>query len=400
MHTIIPLFAQTQGSAIFVIIVLLLVAGTIGYITSWLYFKTLNKNRFNELEAKIEKLQNKIDSLIAENKNHVIEFTHAQLEIKALKALHTEAIHELDEMKLQNKKIEQSIWERNKALKNISQRKHMLNYASFGTAVEAEKDDLQMISGIGSFIEERLNAIDIFTFKQISKLTSGDIETINDIIEYFAGRIERDEWVAQAKELIQEENIRLAMLERIRANKPRIVYDRIGTASVTEADDLTEINGIGRWINKKLNLLEIYTFKQISNFTGEDIELVTELIEYFPGRIERDEWVKQAKEIVKNAGSKALLMKRISATKSRIYYDRLGIAHKHQANNLTRIKGISLRIEEQLNALDIFMFTQISKLTQEDISTITEILEIPVEKINRGNWVGQALELTKFKKTK
>jgi len=48
-----------------------------------------------------------------------------------------------------------------------------------------------MISGIGPFIEERLHALDIFTFSQISKFTSEDINTINDAIEYFSGRIER-----------------------------------------------------------------------------------------------------------------------------------------------------------------------------------------------------------------
>ena len=84
-------------------------------------------------------------------------------------------------------------------LDNIAQRKHLLDYKSFGTATEAEKDDLKMISGIGPFIEKRLHALDIYTFRQISKFTARDIETINVAIIYFSGRIERDEWVAQAK---------------------------------------------------------------------------------------------------------------------------------------------------------------------------------------------------------
>ncbi len=74
--------------------------------------------------------------------------------------------------------------------------------------LEAEKDDLKMISGIGPFIEERLHALDIFTFRQISKFTAQDIDTINDAIEYFSGRIERDEWVAQAKELVHSKDKR------------------------------------------------------------------------------------------------------------------------------------------------------------------------------------------------
>ena len=65
------------------------------------------------------------------------------------------------------------------------------------------------------------------------------------------------------------------------------------------------ISGIGGWINKKLNALGMYTFRQISNFEKEDIVAVTDAIEYFPGRIERDEWIHQAKELVRIAGDKS-----------------------------------------------------------------------------------------------
>jgi predicted flap endonuclease-1-like 5' DNA nuclease len=400
MTTFILLLAQTQGEATFVILFLLIVAAVIGYVTAWLYFKTVNKNRFDAYVEKIEKIQTQLSNMSSENsKTHqelvgkINELAHVTLELKAVRALHTEAIHELDEMKLRNKINLQKVQERDETLINIAQRKYLLNYNSFGIATENEKDDLQMISGIGPFIEERLHAIEIFTFKQISKLTAKDIENINDVIEYFAGRIERDEWVLQAKELVEEEKKRLVMLERIRANKTKIAFDRIGKANMAEANDLTDINGIGRWIKQKLNALDIYTFKQISNFTNEDIHLVTEAIEFFPGRIERDEWVFQAKQLVKNTGAKGELLKRIRSRKSNLYYDRLGIAQLHEANNLTRIKGISLWVEEQLNALDIYTFQQVSKLTHDDIKTIADILEISVERINRDNWVTQAKEL-------
>jgi predicted flap endonuclease-1-like 5' DNA nuclease len=140
-------------------------------------------------------------------------------------------------------------------------------------------------------------------------------------------------------------------------------------------------------------MLDIYTFRQISNFTEEDIHAVTEAIEYFPGRIERDEWILQAQELVRIAGKKSELLKRIRERKGRIYYNRLGVAHRHQANNLTLIKGIGLWIEERLNLLDIYTFDQISKLTPEDVETITEILEISPGRIERDNWVSQAREL-------
>jgi predicted flap endonuclease-1-like 5' DNA nuclease len=252
-----------------------------------------------------------------------------------------------------------------------------------------------MISGIGPFIEERLNALDIYTFIQIGKFTTHDIDTINDAIEYFSGRIERDEWVAQARELVYSKDKRAELLQRIGEKKTRIYYNRIGIAKKEEADDLTIISGIGGWIQEKLNVLDIYTFRQIGNFTDEDVHTVTEAIEYFPGRIERDECILQATELVQIAGKKSELLNRIMERKGKIDYTKLGIAHKHQANNLTLIEGISLWIEERLNMLDIYTFEQISRLIHADLETITGVLEISPGRIERDNWVAQALELTK-----
>lgn len=77
-----------------------------------------------------------------------------------------------------------------------------LNFEGFGKASEDEKDDLKLISGIGPFIEKKLNAIGIYTFSQISKFSSQDIEDVTEAIKFFPGRIARDNWVDQAKKLM------------------------------------------------------------------------------------------------------------------------------------------------------------------------------------------------------
>lgn len=82
--------------------------------------------------------------------------------------------------------------------------------------------------------------------------------------------------------------------------KPKLNFDSIGKASADNKDDLKQMTGIGPIIEKKLNDIGIFTFDQISRFDNEDIETVTELIEFFPGRIERDNWVDQAKELKKS----------------------------------------------------------------------------------------------------
>jgi predicted flap endonuclease-1-like 5' DNA nuclease len=402
MKTLIILLAQSRSEATFEILLLLAVAAVIGYITARLYYRSVYLRKIFVLESEKDEMNHKLDNLKTDSNNlhksilkRDQQIEHLILEVNALKALHKEAVHETDNMTLKNKRTEQLLYEKDEALSQIKQRRHLLDYKSFGTATGAKKDDLKMISGIGPFIEERLHALDIFTFRQISKFTARDIETINDAIEYFSGRIERDEWVAQANELVHSKDKRMELLNRIRERKTQIYYDRIGIAKKEEADDLTVISGIGGWIKEKLNALDIYTFRQISHFTEEDVQLVTEVIEYFPGRIERDEWILQAQELVRIAGKKAELLKRIKDRKERIYYNRLGVAYKHEANNLTLIKGIGLWIEERLNLLDIYTFEQLSRLTPADVDTITGILEISPGRIDRDQWVAQARRLTK-----
>lgn len=65
-----------------------------------------------------------------------------------------------------------------------------------------KKDDLKLISGVGPKYEETLNNIGIFTFEQVSKMTPDTISAIEEITNYFPGRIERDDWISQAKQLM------------------------------------------------------------------------------------------------------------------------------------------------------------------------------------------------------
>lgn len=64
-----------------------------------------------------------------------------------------------------------------------------------------------------------------------------------------------------------------------------------------EADDLKRINGIGPVLEAKLHELGIFHFKQIAEFTDEDIARIDQFLN-FKGRIQREEWVSQAKKIV------------------------------------------------------------------------------------------------------
>ncbi|MEZ0539877.1 hypothetical protein [Fibrella arboris] len=84
------------------------------------------------------------------------------------------------------------------------------------------------------------------------------------------------------------------ILNRVRARANELDLARIGRATAAEADDLKDIIGVGPFLEKKLHAIGIYTFRQVANFTKEDVAKVNDIIEFFPGRIERDDWVGQS----------------------------------------------------------------------------------------------------------
>ena len=65
---------------------------------------------------------------------------------------------------------------------------------------EGKADDLKMIAGVGPKLEKTLNKLGFWHFAQIAKWTKKDIAIVDDELS-FKGRIERDDWVKQAKAL-------------------------------------------------------------------------------------------------------------------------------------------------------------------------------------------------------
>ena len=67
-------------------------------------------------------------------------------------------------------------------------------------AASGEGDDLTQLSGVGPALLKKLNAAGISTFAQIAAWTEADVAEFDEKLS-FKGRIEREGWIAQAKEL-------------------------------------------------------------------------------------------------------------------------------------------------------------------------------------------------------
>ena len=60
------------------------------------------------------------------------------------------------------------------------------------------QDDLKRIRGVGVLIEKKLNSMGVYTYAQIANWSAADIDRVSQVLD-FKGRIERENWVEQAR---------------------------------------------------------------------------------------------------------------------------------------------------------------------------------------------------------
>jgi len=82
------------------------------------------------------------------------------------------------------------------------------------------------------------------------------------------------------------------------ARKPATPVNGAAAKTAGAPDDLTKIGGIGPKLQQTLNEHGITTFAQIAALTADEIARLDEALR-FPGRIDRDKWVDQAKALLK-----------------------------------------------------------------------------------------------------
>ncbi len=70
-------------------------------------------------------------------------------------------------------------------------------------APKGEPDDLKKISGVGPVLEKKLNALGITKYAQVAAFTKAEIDQVDEVLS-FKGRIEREDWLSQARKLDED----------------------------------------------------------------------------------------------------------------------------------------------------------------------------------------------------
>lgn len=169
-------------------------------------------------------------------------------------------------------------------------------------------DDLKRIYGVDAGMEGKLNGLGLYHYDQIAALTPGQRRWLFRQLGH-AGRFPswwwrwrydaellaagKDPLASSAPSPQQPDGSASAAKKpegEIAGTKPKGLEAPRGG----KGDDLKRIRGIGKQNEGRLHGLGIWHFDQISTWTKEEAEWVGGYLA-FPGRIEREDWIGQAK---------------------------------------------------------------------------------------------------------
>lgn len=70
---------------------------------------------------------------------------------------------------------------------------------------ETQRDDLKQIKGVGPAIEKTLNEMGVYRYQQIANMSEYDIDRVAQRLKGFHSRIYREDWIGQARTLIDNQ---------------------------------------------------------------------------------------------------------------------------------------------------------------------------------------------------
>ena len=197
-----------------------------------------------------------------------------------------------------------------------------------------------------------------------------------------------------------------------------------------EAGDLKLIKGIGPKNEKACNGLGIYQFRQIADWTPDEAIWVGHHIA-FPGRIEREHWIAQARLLASGgetehsravkSGSLVvddsadepldqaaadLLAATLPAPAAAVEGEDKHAGRRPcglesavgEPDNLKKIRGIGPQNERRLHALGIWHFSQIAGWSEDNVKWVGSYLAF-AGRIDREKWIAQAHDLAAGKDT-
>ena len=192
-------------------------------------------------------------------------------------------------------------------LERVGKRRSSIDWEKIGEFGGSLSDDLTLINGIDEFTQRKLNSLGVFSYKQLSRMDSTNATKVNDALEMLPGKVIEMDWTKQAITMLELKGVDNASSSIIEDGSDEVFADlsaaqikwaQIGKAGDRKSDDLTKIKGVDAETQKKLKVLGIRTYDQLSRMDAETAEAVNGALGLMPGRVSKMMWAQQAKALM------------------------------------------------------------------------------------------------------
>lgn len=204
----------------------------------------------------------------------------------------------VDEARAELESMQQAIAERERAIGDLQARLQALeSQAANAAEVEHDLDDeLQRVQAELAACRERSETLQSEVENRQSALAAAEARVQSLQSEFDAQQSHIADLQAQLAQQtdLQEEELDV---EALKASLPK---------AVGGPDDLKKIKGIGQVLEKTLNELGISTFRQIALLDETHMRQVERALKTFPDRMQRDDWIGQARELHRRHYGEAL----------------------------------------------------------------------------------------------
>lgn len=154
-----------------------------------------------------------------------------------------------------------------------------------------------------------------------------------------------------------------------------------------EKNDLTAIDGIGPFLEKKLNDAGVFTYAEIATWDAAKIAEITQKISFFEGRIEKDDWVGQAKKLLEAPVEETPESSDLGEARGLLAEE----AHVVPAlDNLKLIMGIDEAVEKILFTAGINSFAELAKMDPDEIRNMLVVVDPALSAVDPSAWPAQA----------
>ena len=192
-------------------------------------------------------------------------------------------------------------------LERVRKRRSSIDWDKIGEFEGSLSDDLTLINGIDEFTQRKLNSLGVFSYNQLSRMDSTNANEVNDALEMLPGKVIEMDWTKQAITMLELKGVDDASSSIIEDGGDEVFADlsagqikwaQIGKAGDRKSDDLTRIKGVDAETQKKLKVLGIRTYDQLSRMDAETAEAVNGALGMMPGRVSKMMWAQQAKALM------------------------------------------------------------------------------------------------------